>query len=132
MSGKGIWMRHMTVGVSKNWLVSIWDAAVQHLLLTQLHQKLPYSHRNGYNPFPMTLGVTLHYLPGYSALWKSSAVLASSQAWSMASRIRAYRAGSLALGCSTTDKPYSRHSLSDAARNSAYWLRRCSYFLPST
>lgn len=68
----------------------------------------------------------------YSALWKSSAVLASSQAWSMASRIRAYRAGSLALGCSTTDKPYSRHSLSDAARNSAYWLRRCSYFLPST
>ena len=50
----------------------------------------------------------------------------------MASRIRAYRAGSFALGCSTTDKPYSRHSLSDAARNSAYWLRRCSYFLPST
>ena len=67
MSGKGIWMRHMTVGVSKNWLVSIWDAAVQHLLLTQLHQKLPYSHRNGYNPFPMTLGVTLHYLPGCAA-----------------------------------------------------------------
>ena len=32
----------------------------------------------------------------------------------------------------TTDWPYSRHSLSDAARNSVYWLRRCSYFLPST
>ena len=62
----------------------------------------------------------------------ASAVLASSQAWSIASRIRAYRAGSFALGCSTTDRPYSRHSLSDTARNSAYWLWRCSYFFPST
>ena len=48
----------------------------------------------------------------YKALWKSSAVLASSQAWSMASRIRAYRAGSFTLGCSTIDRPYSRHSFS--------------------
>ena len=57
----------MTVGVSKNWLFSVRNAAIQHLLLSQRHQKLPYSKRNGYNPFPMTLGVTLNNLPGCAA-----------------------------------------------------------------
>ena len=57
----------MTVGVSKNWLLSIRNAAMQHLLLSQRHQKFPYSQRNGYNPFPMTLGVTLNNLPGCAA-----------------------------------------------------------------
>lgn len=38
----------MTVGVSKNWLLSIRNAAMQHLLLSQCHQKFPYPQRNGY------------------------------------------------------------------------------------
>ena len=41
MSGKSIRVRYMTVGVSKNWLLSIRNAAMQHLLLSQRHQKLP-------------------------------------------------------------------------------------------
>ena len=40
---------------------------MQHLLLSQRHQKLPYPQRNGYNPFPMTLGVALNNLPGCAA-----------------------------------------------------------------
>ena len=57
----------MTVGVSKNWLLSIRNAAMQHLLLSQRHQKFPYPQRNGYNPFPMALGVALNNLPGCAA-----------------------------------------------------------------
>ena len=34
----------MTVWVCKNWLFSIRNAAMQHLLLSQRHQKFPYSH----------------------------------------------------------------------------------------
>ena len=67
MPCKRIRVRHMTVGVSKNRLFSIRNAAMQHLLLSQRHQKLPYSQRNGYNPFPMALGVTLNNLPGCAA-----------------------------------------------------------------
>ena len=57
----------MTVGVSKNRLLSIRNAAMQHLLLSQRHQKFPYPQRNGYNPFPMALGVALNNLPGCAA-----------------------------------------------------------------
>ena len=54
-------------GSVKNRLLSIWNAAMQHLLLSQRHQKLPYPQRNGYNPFPMALGVALNNLPGCAA-----------------------------------------------------------------
>ena len=57
----------MTVGVSKNRLLSIRNAAMQHLLLSQRHQKFPYPHGNRYDPFPMALGVTLNNLPGCAA-----------------------------------------------------------------
>ena len=40
---------------------------MQHLLLSQRHQKFPYPQRNGYNPFPMALGVALNNLPGCAA-----------------------------------------------------------------
>ena len=67
MSGKRIRVRHMTVGVSKNRLLSIRNTAMQHLLLSQRHQKFPYPQRNGYNPFPMAFGVTLYDFPGCTA-----------------------------------------------------------------
>ena len=67
MPCKGIRVRYMTIGVSKNRLLSIWNAAMQHLLLSQCHQKFPYPQRNGYNPFPMALGVALNNLPGCAA-----------------------------------------------------------------
>ena len=57
----------MTVGVSKNRLLSIRNAAMQHLLLSQRHQKFPYPHGNRYDPFPMALGVALNNLPGCAA-----------------------------------------------------------------
>ena len=57
----------MTIGVCKNRLFSIRNTAMQHLLLSQRHQKLPYPQRNGYNPFPMALGVALNNLPGCAA-----------------------------------------------------------------
>ena len=37
------------------------------LLLSQRHQEFPYPQRNGYNPFPMALGVALNNLPGCAA-----------------------------------------------------------------
>ena len=43
MSGKGIRVRHMTIGVCKNRLFSIWNAAMQHLLLSQRHQKAHFA-----------------------------------------------------------------------------------------
>lgn len=67
MSGKSIRVRHMTIGVSKNRLLAIWNAAMQHLLLSQRHQKLPYPQRNGYNPFPVAFCVALYNLPGCAA-----------------------------------------------------------------
>ena len=57
----------MTVWVSKNRLLSIRNAAMQHLLLSQRHQKFPYPHGNRYDPFLMALGVTLNNLPGCTA-----------------------------------------------------------------
>lgn len=57
----------MTVGVSKNWLFSIRNTGMQHLLLSQRHQKLPYPHGNRYDPFPMAFGVTLYDFPGCTA-----------------------------------------------------------------
>ena len=50
-----------------NLSLQIWNAAMQHLLLSQCHQKFPYPQRNGYNPFPMALGVALNNLPGCAA-----------------------------------------------------------------
>jgi hypothetical protein len=41
MPCKRIRVRHMTVGVSKNRLFSIRNAAMQHLLLSQRHKKFP-------------------------------------------------------------------------------------------
>ena len=66
-SGKSIRVRHMTVGVSKYRLFSIRNTAMQHLLLSRRHQKFPYPHGNGYDPFPVTLGVTLYDFPGCTA-----------------------------------------------------------------
>jgi len=67
MPSKRIRVRHMTIGVCKNRLLSIRNAAMQHLLLSQRHQKFPYPQRNGYNPFPMAFGVTLYDFPGCTA-----------------------------------------------------------------
>ena len=67
MSGKSVRVRHMTVGVSKNWLLSIRNTAMQHLLLSKHHQKLQYTQRNGYNSFPVALSVALYNLPGCTA-----------------------------------------------------------------
>lgn len=41
MSGKGIRVRYMTIRVCKNRLLSVRNTAMQHLLLSQRHQKLP-------------------------------------------------------------------------------------------
>ena len=50
---------------------------MQHLLLSQRHQKLPYSHGNGHNPFPVTLGVALYDFPGCAAAGTADAQFTS-------------------------------------------------------